>query len=117
MSASNLAPVHTTVIGVFDDIAAARRAVEQLQRAQFVDAQILLYCPGLPIAGCHRGTSAPEDVEWYESELRAGRSIVAVHEADERAEDARSTLRDSGGTIHEPSDIGTYGSGLPATPY
>lgn len=57
------------------------------------------------------------DAKWYEQEVIAGRTLVIVHDADERSDDARSILRRQGGEIREPSDIGAYGMGLPATPY
>jgi hypothetical protein len=52
-----------------------------------------------------------------EREVRTGHTLISVHDADERSEEARMTLRHEGGRIREESDIGTYGSGLPATPY
>jgi hypothetical protein len=111
MDTAHAAPVHTTVVGVFDDQAGARTAVEDLRRAGFADACIGLYAPGCGPGACE------ENSRWFESELAAGKSVVTVHGADERAEEAREVLRHNHGTIHEPSDIGTYGAGLPATPY
>jgi hypothetical protein len=64
------------------------------------------------------GAGIPEDdSHWYQSELKAGRSLVTVHEADERAEEARDILRRDGATIRLPSNVGSYGTGLPATPF
>jgi hypothetical protein len=42
---------------------------------------------------------------------------VTIHDADQRAEDAREILRKHGATVREPSAVGTYGTGVPATPY
>lgn len=172
------APVHTTVVGVFDDRASARAAIEDLRRAGFThqrigfigpDAQtrkssseltvdedvgigaalggaaggaagivvaLGMLVPAGPIVaggailaylasvgagaatGALIGLGIPEsDANWYEGQLKAGRILVTVHEADERADDARSILRHNGASVREPSDIGTYGTGLPATPY
>jgi hypothetical protein len=112
MDAAHAAPVHTMVVGVFDDPAHARTAVEDLRRAGFGDDLIGFHTPSA-------GTLCPaeENIDWIARELAAGKSLVTVHEADERAEDAREVLRRHHGEIHEPSDIGTYGTGLPATPY
>jgi hypothetical protein len=57
------------------------------------------------------------DARWYESEVFAGRSLVTVHEAGNRSDDARSIIRNHGGEIREPSEVGSYGNGLPATPF
>jgi len=111
MDKAHAAPVHTTVVGVFDDVARARAAVDDLRRAAFGDDHISLLGPGCPAGGaeeCGRG---------FEDELAAGKSVVIAHEADERAEDARDVLRHHDGSVRELSDVGTYGTGLPATPY
>jgi hypothetical protein len=175
-------PVHTTVVGIFDQTFEARRAVEDLRPAGFSDAQIGFITPydstgavdgetkweegagvgaavgasiggvaGLvaatamlsPIgpalvggaiaaglaslgAGAAAGTvfgaliglGIPEnESRWYEGELQKGRSLVIVQNADERAEDAREILRHHGATIGEPALVGTYGTGVPSTPY
>jgi hypothetical protein len=186
-------PIHTTVVGVFDDQAHARAAAEELRRAGFANEQIGFLGPDLRpqfepkevrsgfendptntrweegaglgaaagasvgagvglaaaaglipaigpavaggaligwLAGMGTGAAAgslvgalvglgipEEEGRWYESELKAGRTMVTVQDADERAEDARSILRRHGATIREPSDVGTYGTGLPSTPY
>jgi thiamine monophosphate synthase len=55
--------------------------------------------------------------DWLEDEIEGGHTVVTVRDADERAEDVRELLRDCGGSIREPSPVGTYGTGLPATPY
>jgi hypothetical protein len=112
MDTAHAAPVHTTVVGVFDDEARARAAVEDLRRDGFADTCIGLYVPGGGAPG-----SCEENSDWFRKELADGKSIVTVHEADQRAEDAREVLRHHHGSIQEPSDIGTYGTGLPATPY
>lgn len=177
------APVHTTVVGVFDNHARARVAVEDLRRAGFPDDRIGFMGPepgapvgravdhdpaeaagvgaavgaaaggaaGLVVAaamftpigpvvlggalatwlatvgvgvtagaalGALVGFGLPEhEARWYEGELKAGRTLVLVHEADERAEDARHILRRHGGSVQEPSEFGSYGTGLPATPF
>jgi hypothetical protein len=64
------------------------------------------------------GLGIPEDdARVYEADLREGRVLVTVHLADERADEARSVLRQCGGAVRPPADVGTYGTGLPATPY
>ena len=183
MTTANATPVHTTVVGVFDDMARARAALDDLRVGGFTDEQVGYVAPGprprvgdgqntqweegaevgaalgataggaagvaaavslLTPAGpaviggalatwlatLGAGTAAggllgalvglgfPEDHgRWYESEVQAGRTIVTIHDADERAEDAREILRKHGATIREPSLVGTYGTGLPATPF
>jgi hypothetical protein len=111
MDAARTAPVHTTVVGVFDDLARARAALEELRRAGFGDNHIGFFGPG-----CAPGDSE-ECGRGFEDELAAGKSVVIVHEADERAEEAREVIRRHEGSVREPSDIGTYGTGVPATPY
>jgi hypothetical protein len=104
-------PIHTTVIGVFDNPDRARAAIDGLRVAGFPteDTRLIGRAPGSDVS--------VEDGRWFEAELRAGRTVVTVHDADQRAEEAREVLRAHGGAIREPSDIGTYGTGLPATPY
>ncbi|HVK12129.1 MAG TPA: hypothetical protein VM597_25480 [Gemmataceae bacterium] len=65
------------------------------------------------------GLGVPEDeAKWYESEVTSGRTLVTVHNADNRIDEARRVLLDHGGTMRTgANDVGTYGSGLPATPY
>ena len=58
-----------------------------------------------------------EESRWYEGELKKGRSLVLVEQADERAEEAREILRHHSGEVREPSPVGVYGTGVPATPY
>ena len=54
----------------------------------------------------------------WEAELKAGRTLVTVHDADDRIDEARRILLDHGGIIRDSGhDIGTFGSGLPATPF
>jgi hypothetical protein len=182
MSTALRAPVHTTVIGVFEDRAGARSAIENLRQAGFPDSRIGYISPeprtertkdngsveestgigaaigaaaggaaGLAVAaaifppigpillggafaawiataGAGAATGAvvgalvglgvsEDDAGWYQEQVQRGRTLVTVHEADERSEDARSIIRHHGGEIHEPSELGTYGTGLPATPY
>lgn len=177
------APVHTIVIGVFEDRASARTAIENLRRAGFPDSRLGFISPepttrrrnedssvvddptgigaavgaaagaaaGLAVAaavfppvgpaivggalaawlatvGTGAATGAvvgtlvglgisEAEAEWYEEQLKRGRTLVTVHDSDERSEDARSIIRHAGGEIHGPTEIGTYGTGLPATPY
>ncbi len=181
MDSAIAAPVHTIVVGVFQDTASARSAIADLRRSGFGDQQIGFIArevfetgskssesdesagmgaaigaaaggaAGLAIAasiltpfgpvvaggalaawiasvGAGAATGAlvgtliglgisEQDAQWYEAQVRAGRSVVTVHDADERSDDARSILRHHGGTIQEPSHFGAYGTGLPATPY
>jgi hypothetical protein len=70
------------------------------------------------VVGALVGLGVPEEEgRWYEDELKHGRTLVIIQDADERAEDARQVLRQNGAAIREPSDVGTYGTGLPSTPY
>jgi len=70
------------------------------------------------VFGALIGLGIPEDESrWYEGELQKGRSLVIVQNADERAEDAREVLRHHSATIGEPALVGTYGTGVPSTPY
>jgi hypothetical protein len=64
------------------------------------------------------GLGVPEDhARVYEGELRAGRVLVTVRAEAGQDEAARRILRDLGGVPHGAPDIGTYGTGVPATPY
>jgi hypothetical protein len=64
------------------------------------------------------GLGVPEEeARWYESEVTSGRTLVTVHDADDRIDEARRILRDHGGSVRDADEIGTYGSGLTATPY
>lgn len=186
-------PIHTTVVGVFDDQAHARAAAEDLRRSGFNDDHIGYLGPDLRpklepeavragfendpththweegagigaaagasvaggiglvaaaglipaigpavaggaligwLAGVGAGAAAgsivgalvglgipEEEGRAYEDDLKAGKTLTVVRDADERAEDARSILRRHGATIREGADIGTYGTGLPSTPY
>ena len=175
-------PVHTTVVGIFDQTFEARRAFEDLRGAGFSDAQIGFITPydsngaadshtqweegagvgaaigasiggaagvvaaaamlspigpamvgGAVVAllaslgagatagtvlGALMGLGIPEDESrWYEGELQKGRSLVIVQNADERAEESREIMRHHGATIGEPALVGTYGTGVPSTPY
>jgi hypothetical protein len=182
MATTLQAPVHTTVIGVFEDRASARSALENLRWAGFSDnligfispeprtertkdnssleestgigaaigaaaggaaglaVSVAIFPPIGPIllggafvawlatAGAGAATGAvvgalvglgvsEDDAGWYEEQLKHGRTLVTVHETDELSEEARSIIRHHGGEVHEPSELGTYGTGLPATPY
>jgi len=112
MDTAHADPVHTTVVGVFDDEAHARAAVEDLREAGFMAKQIGYLGPR-----SQRAKIKEENRDWFAKELDEGKVLVTVHEADERAEDAREILRRHHGSIHQPTDIGTYGTGLPATPF
>jgi hypothetical protein len=64
------------------------------------------------------GLGIPEDhARVYEGELRAGRVLVTVRPEAGQDEVARRVLRDLGGVPQGAPDIGTYGTGVPATPY
>jgi len=64
------------------------------------------------------GLGVPEeDAKWYEGELNAGRVLVAVQAPAGRADEARNVIRKLGGSVHEAAGVGSYGTGLPATPY
>jgi hypothetical protein len=184
MATAHATPIHTMVVGVFDDLGHARAAIEDLRRAGFRDGQIgflarsterapgtdpedfnavegagvgaavgagLGGVAGLTLAAAALTPIGPallggalatfltsvaggaaaggllgavagagytdDDHRWFEDELKRGRMLVTVHDADERSEEARDILRKHDGTIREPSPVGTYGSGLPATPY
>ena len=111
MATPHTAPVHTMVVGVFDDSAHARNAVDELRIVGFSDQCVRYIAPGI-----HPKTHE-EHGDWEESELKEGKTIVTVEEADERAEEVRHLLRKHGAIIREPSPVGTYGTGLPATPF
>jgi hypothetical protein len=118
MATSATAPIHTTLVSVFDDPTHARAALEDLRRSGVSDDQIGFAAPGArPAVQGATDAAEVEDGDWYESELQAGRTIVMVRNADERAEEIRELLRGHGGSIREPSPVGTYGTGLPATPF
>lgn len=111
-------PIHTLVVGVFDDADRARRAVSELRRAGFTDDQIDCTCGGArPRVNATNDMSPDASGDWLDNEIEAGHTVVTVRDADERAEDARELLRSCGGTIREPSPVGSYGTGLPATPF
>jgi hypothetical protein len=70
------------------------------------------------VAGGLAGLGVPEDdARWGEAELNRGRVLVAVRGAAEQADVARDVIRRCDGAIREPADIGTYGTGLMATPF
>ena len=114
MATPHTAPVHTMVVGVFDDATHARAAANDLQAAGFRDDCVCFIAPG---SRPHAPGTHPDHGDWEEAELKDGKTILTVEEADERAEDVRSILRKHGATIREPSPVGTYGTGLPATPF
>lgn len=111
MATPHTAPVHTTVVGVFDDGGHARAAETELRTAGFGDNCVNFIAPGT------RHPAHAEHGDWEDSVLKEGKTILMVEEADKRAGDAREILRKHGGTIREPSPVGTYGTGLPATPF
>jgi hypothetical protein len=182
MATPQAAPVHTTVVGVFDQAADARAAIDDLCRTGFENRCIGFITPGarpdnladrthweagagvgaalgaaiggaaglvaaaamlspigpvmvggaiaalLASVGVGAATGSvfgalvgvgisEEDARWYEDELKAGRTIVTVQDADERAEEAREVFRQHHATVREPSPIGVYGTGVPATPF
>lgn len=182
MATSVANPVHTTVVGAFDQAPDAHAAVEDLRRAGFDDTHIGYITPGAPsehvidgvqpeesakvgaALGAAIGSTAgliaaaamlspigaatvggalvalvvslgvgvatgtvfgalvdigvsEDDARWYESEVKAGRSLVIVQNADQRAEEAREIIRYDHGMVREPSPIGVYGTGMPATPF
>lgn len=116
-------PIHSTVVGVFDDIDHARAAADDLKQGGFGGDCVRVLSPrSRKIAGDSpvgdTDMSFPsEDPEWFRDEIKAGRSVVTVRHADQQAEEVRGLLRKHGGTIKEPTDLGTYGHGLPATPF
>ena len=114
MATPHTAPVHTMVVGVFDDPGHARAAETELRTAGFSDECICFIAPG---SRPHAAGSHADHGDWEQDELNDGKTILTVEEADERAEDARDIMRKHGATIREPSPIGTYGTGLPATPF
>jgi hypothetical protein len=123
MATAMTAPVHSTVVGVFDDVDKAKAAAEALCGSGFDRDCIRVLSPrsrkiadDSPIGDTDMSFPS-EDTDWFRDELKAGRSIVTVRHADEQAEPVRELLRKHGGTIKEPTDVGTYGSGLPATPF
>jgi hypothetical protein len=118
MATPHSAPVHTLVVGVFESAARARAAVDELRVAGFMNDQIECTCDGPEHRAHATNQMSPDgDGEWVDDEISAGHTVVTVNDADERAEDVRDLLRKHGGTIREPSPIGSYGTGLPATPF
>jgi|SRR4051794_5395275 len=118
MATPHTAPVHTLVVGVFDDMTKAKAAVADLRRAGFLDDCLDCTCGGArPHVEASNEMSPDAGGEWLEGEIADGHTVVTVRDADERAEDVRELLRRHGGTIREPSPVGTYGTGLPATPF
>lgn len=111
-------PIHTLVVGVFDDTNHARQAITELEMAGIPGDQIGCVCGGFrPHVAATNDMSPDAGGEWLEDEVRSGHTVVIIHDADERAEEVRELLRKDGGTIREPSPVGTYGTGLPSTPY
>lgn len=111
-------PIHTLVVGVFNDTHHARLAIDELRRAGFGDDQIDCTSGGpRPRVEASNTMSPDAGGDWLEHEIGAGHTVLTVRDADERAEQARELLRKHGGSIREPSPVGTYGTGLPATPY
>lgn len=118
MASPHTGPVHTLVVGVFDDAALARAAADDLCRAGFSDDRVECICPGArPRVEASNELSPDASGDWLEDEIASDHTVVTVRDADERADDVREILRKHGGTIREPSPIGTYGTGLPATPF
>jgi hypothetical protein len=117
------APVHSTVVGVFDDIDKARTAADELKARGFGGDSVRVLSPrsrkiadDSPIGDTDMSFPS-ENPEWFRDEVKAGRSVVTVRHADQQAEEVRDLLRKHGATIKQPTDVGTYGSGLPATPF
>jgi hypothetical protein len=118
MATPHTAPVHTLVVGVFDDMTKAKVAAADLQRAGFLDDQINCTCGGRRArVEATNEMSSDAGGDWLEDEIADGHTVLTIRDADERAEDAREILRKHGATIREPSPVGTYGTGLPATPF
>lgn len=118
MATPHSAPVHTLVVGVFEDAATARAAVDAVKRLGFAPDQIECTCDGPEHRAHATNQMSPDgDGAWVDEEISAGHTVVSVNDADERADDVRELLRKHGATIREPSPIGSYGTGLPATPF
>jgi len=118
MATVHATPIHTLVVGVFDDAAKAKAAVEELRRAGVDDDNVDCTCGGeRPRIEAPNELSPDGRGDWLDDEIGEGHTVVAVHNADERADDVRDLLRKHGATIREPSPIGSYGTGLPATPF
>jgi hypothetical protein len=64
------------------------------------------------------GLGIPEgDVRWYQDEVEAGRILVTVSHPDGRGDEARDVIHRAGGGVKTASGVGTFGTGLLATPY
>jgi uncharacterized protein (TIGR02271 family) len=107
------------VVGLFQDRATAEQAVDELERAGFRNEQISYSGHGAPTGGFLAGLKSlftgeetsggvktdlvgmgmpPEDAQYYQQEYEAGRSVVAVTDAESsHLQNARSILARYGG--------------------
>jgi uncharacterized protein (TIGR02271 family) len=107
------------VVGLFQDRATAEQAVEELERAGFRNEQISYSGHVAPTAGFFAGLKSlftgeettggvhnelvgmgmpPEDARYYQQEYEAGRSVVAVTDAESsHVQSARTILARYGG--------------------
>ena len=92
MATSHTTPVHTLVVGVFEDAKKARTAVDDLRRAGFLDDSLDCTCGGArPHVEASNEKSPDAGGDWLEGEIADGHTVVTVRDADERAEDVRET--------------------------
>jgi hypothetical protein len=58
-----------------------------------------------------------EEAHWYAKQLEEGKVVVTVQRADGRIDAAADVLRRAGAESRNGTEIGTYGTGILATPY
>jgi hypothetical protein len=116
-------PIHSTVVGVFDNVEHARAAADEFRQLGFPKDCVCVRTPRSRklVDDCtpHEVDQdfPSEDPEWIRHEIKAGKTVLFVRHADQQAEEVRELVRKHGGSISEPTDLGTYGHGLPATPF
>ena len=97
------------LVNVFETIGHAERAVAALLADGYHAGQIAVVetaqeAPGLGVRLSDLGVPA-ELAEYFESEVRAGRLLVAVRYHLNDADDVRATLARNGGSVRVPPEI------------
>jgi len=107
-----------TVVGLFDDVDEAQRAVEDLTYAGFThdDVHVLgrdsLRNAPLLRNALQDGGIPPEDADYYAESLRRGSVLIAVLAEEDRVPEARDLIEQ-----HHPADIGQRAAYFRATGY